>query len=84
VLYDGQIERPIDRAVEIGARQLAVRSNLVTPALLTEARKKDLQVVCWTVNHPAHMRLLIDAGVDGIMSDYPDRLVAAQRAKKPD
>jgi glycerophosphoryl diester phosphodiesterase len=84
LLYDGKIERPIDRAVEIGARQLAVRGDLVTPALLAEARKKDLQVVCWTVNHPAHMRLLIDAGVDGIMSDYPDRLVAAQKAKNSD
>jgi len=54
-----------------------VRGDLVTPALLTAARKKDLQVVCWTVNHPAHMRMLMAAGVDGIMSDYPDRLVAA-------
>jgi glycerophosphoryl diester phosphodiesterase len=79
VLYEGQIDRPVDRAVEIGARQVAVRGDLVTPALLTEARKKDLQVVCWTVNQPAHMRLLIDAGVDGIMSDYPDRLIAAQK-----
>jgi glycerophosphoryl diester phosphodiesterase len=52
--------------------------------LLTEARKKDLQVVCWTVNHPAHMRLLMEAGVDGIMSDYPDRLVAAQKSKHSD
>jgi len=34
-------------------------------------------VVCWTVNHSAHMRALMAAGVDGIMSDYPDRLVAA-------
>ncbi len=82
VLYEGQIERPIERALEVGARQLAVRANLVTPALLVEARKKDLQVVCWTVNHPAHMRLLMEAGVDGIMSDYPDRLVAAQRKEK--
>jgi glycerophosphoryl diester phosphodiesterase len=82
LLYDGQIEKPIERAVEIGARQLAVRGDLVTPALLAEARKKDLQVVCWTVNQPAHMRLLIDAGVDGIMSDYPDRLVAAQKKQK--
>jgi glycerophosphoryl diester phosphodiesterase len=28
------------------------------------------------------MRLLMEAGVDGIMSDYPDRLVAAQRKEK--
>jgi glycerophosphoryl diester phosphodiesterase len=79
LLFDGQIDRPLEKAVEVGARQLAVRGDLVTPALLTEAKKKDLQVVCWTVNQPAHMRLLIDAGVDGIMSDYPDRIVAATK-----
>jgi glycerophosphoryl diester phosphodiesterase len=77
LLFEGQIDQPLERAVEIGARQLAVRGDLVTPALLAEARKKDLQVVCWTVNQPAHMRMLIEAGVQGIMSDYPDRLVAA-------
>lgn len=77
LLYDGQIENPLAKAVEVGARQLVARGDLVTPALLSEARKKDLQVVCWTVNHPAHMRMLMAAGVAGIMSDYPDRLVAA-------
>ena len=77
LLYDGQIEKPIDKAVEIGARQLVVRGDLVTPAMIAEVQKKDLQIVCWTVNHPAHMRMLAAAGVDGIMSDYPDRLAAA-------
>jgi glycerophosphoryl diester phosphodiesterase len=79
LLYDGQLANPLDKAVEIGARQLAVRGDLVTPAMLTQARSRDLQVVCWTVNHGAHLRLLMDAGVDGIMSDYPDRLVAANK-----
>jgi glycerophosphoryl diester phosphodiesterase len=83
LLYDGQIENPIEKAVEVGARQLLVRGDLVTPALLTGARKRDLQVVCWTVNHPAHMRALIGAGIDGIMSDYPDRLAAAVK-KEPE
>jgi len=78
LLFEGQIDQPLERAVEVGARQLAVRGDLVTPALIAEARKRDLQIVCWTVNQPAHMRVLIEAGVDGIMSDYPDRLVAAQ------
>ena len=75
LLYDGQISNPLDKALEIGARQVAVRGDLVTPRLLKEARERDLQVVCWTVNHPAHMRLLAEAGVDGIISDYPDRLL---------
>ena len=81
LLYDGQLDHPLDKAVEIGARQIAVRGDLVTPSLLSEARKKDLQIVCWTVNHSAHMRLLMLAGVDGIMSDDPERLVAAAKKK---
>jgi glycerophosphoryl diester phosphodiesterase len=76
LLYDGQAADPFGKALEIGARQLAVRGDLVTPNLLQQARRRDLQVVCWTVNSPAHMRLLAQAGVDGIMSDYPDRLLA--------
>ena len=79
VLYDGQIPDPQKAALEVGARQIAVRGDLVTPHMIEEAGKRDLQVVCWTVNHPAHIRLLMRAGVDGIMSDYPDRLVAAQK-----
>ena len=77
VLYDGQIADPIQSAIEVGARQIVVRGDLVTPAMLERARKKDLQVVCWTINNPAHIRMLVAAGVDGIMSDYPDRIVAA-------
>jgi glycerophosphoryl diester phosphodiesterase len=79
VLYDGQLADPLQAAQDVGARQLVVRGDLVTPAMIEQARQKDLQVVCWTVNHPAHIRMLVAAGVDGIMSDYPDRLVAALR-----
>jgi glycerophosphoryl diester phosphodiesterase len=77
LLCDGQIENPFQKALEIGVRQIALRGDLVTPNFLQEARKRDLQVVCWTINSPAHMRLLVSAGVDGIMSDYPDRLLAS-------
>jgi glycerophosphoryl diester phosphodiesterase len=79
VLYDGQLPDPLKAALDVGARQIVVRGDLVTPSMITEAHKRDVQVVCWTVNHPAHIRLLMGAGVDGIMSDYPDRLLAAVR-----
>lgn len=82
LLYDGQLADPLDKAVEVGARQIAARGDLVSPEMLREARRRDLQVVCWTVNHPAHMRLLIEAGVDGIMSDYPDRLMELTRNRE--
>ncbi len=77
LLHDGKIENPLDKAQEIGARQVAVREDLVTPNFLSEAHRRDLQVICWTINNPAHMRLLGTAGVDGIMSDYPDRLLSS-------
>jgi glycerophosphoryl diester phosphodiesterase len=67
----------VARAVRAGARQLAPRADLVSPALIAEARSADLQVVTWTVNEPRHIRALVSMGVDGIMSDYPDRLVTA-------
>ena len=36
--------------------------------------KNQLKVNVYTVNSPTHMRRLIDAGVDGIFTDYPKLL----------
>jgi glycerophosphoryl diester phosphodiesterase len=54
----------------------------LTPALADEAHALGLKVVPWTVNDPSQMRRLIDIGVDGIITDYPDRLrrVMAERS----
>jgi len=45
-----------------------------------EAQGLGLKVVVWTVNEPADLRRMIELGVDGIISDYPDRLRAAAAA----
>jgi glycerophosphoryl diester phosphodiesterase len=37
--------------------------------------EKGIQVIPWTVNQEKDMRKLIAIGADGIISDYPDRLV---------
>ena len=69
----------VERSVQVGARQLAPRGDLVTPALVKKAHNAGLQVVTWTINEPEQMRRLIEAEVDGIMTDYPDRLVQVLR-----
>lgn len=46
----------------------------VTEALVKEAQGLGLNVVPWTINAPADMDRLIGWGVDGIITDYPDRL----------
>lgn len=48
--------------------------NNLSPGLLKEAHDLGLLVIPWTVNQPAQMQRLIDWGVDGIISDFPDRL----------
>lgn len=40
---------------------------------LREAQRLGLRVVVWTVNDAADMASLIDLGVDGLITDYPDR-----------
>jgi glycerophosphoryl diester phosphodiesterase len=74
----------VERAVRVGARQLAPRGDLITSALVNEAHLAGLQVVAWTINEPEQMRRLISAGVDGIMTDYPERLAEVVRATKGD
>lgn len=53
----------------------------VTEALVKEAKSLGLAVLPWTVNERADMERLIDRGVDGLISDYPDRLREVMAAK---
>lgn len=46
----------------------------LTPALVADAHAIGLEVLPWTVDSVADMQRLIDMGVDGIITDYPDRL----------
>jgi glycerophosphoryl diester phosphodiesterase len=45
--------------------------------VLAQARALGLQVIPWTVNDPAQIERVLALGVDGIISDYPDRVRAA-------
>jgi len=61
-------------AVRAGARQLCPKGDLITKEFVDEAHRADLQVATWTINKPDPMRAVIAAGVNGVMTDYPDRL----------
>jgi glycerophosphoryl diester phosphodiesterase len=69
----------VERTVRAGARQLVARGDLITPAVVEKAHHAGLQVVAWTINEVDQMRRLIAAGVDGIITDFPDRLLNVLR-----
>ena len=68
----------------VGARQFCPRADLVTPELIAEAHEAGLQVATWTANKPDEMRRLVLAGVDGVMTDYPDRFQAVLEHLEPE
>ena len=49
--------------------------HLVNAGLIKAAHDRKVAVLPWTVNEEADMRAMSDLGVDGMISDYPDRLV---------
>ena len=49
---------------------------VVTPYFVERAHHHNVAVHAWTINEKDDMNRLIKAGVDGILTDYPDRLLA--------
>lgn len=74
VLAEKKPERMLEAAARMHAYAINPRYDLVTPGLCTTAHERGFKVLVWTVDVPDAMRTLIDAGVDGIMTNYPDRM----------
>ena len=53
----------------------------IDASAVKQAHDLGLLFIPWTVNDPAEMRKLIDWGVDGIITDYPDRLREVMRER---
>ena len=53
----------------------------VTEALVREAQALGLKIVPWTANDEADLVRLLDWKVDGLITDYPDRLRAIMTAR---
>lgn len=49
--------------------------HIVTGRFVSGAKSHNMDVHVWTVNEEEDMQRLLDLGVDGIITDYPDRLL---------
>ncbi len=54
---------------------LSCRGTVLTEANVSKARQQGTKVFVWTVNTEEQMERFLHMGVDGIVTDYPDRLI---------
>lgn len=57
-----------------GGRIWSPDFQTLTPLKVAAARKLGLKLISWTVNERADIGRMLDMKVDGIISDYPDRV----------
>jgi len=75
---------PLSRQLnELGMQPDVYSPNyrLLTAEVVRQAQAQDMRVIPWTVNEVAAMRSLIDMGVDGIITDYPNRIEEVEAAR---
>ncbi|MFG6194222.1 glycerophosphodiester phosphodiesterase family protein [Nonomuraea sp. JJY05] len=61
-------------ARDAGATTLSPEHAMVDEALMAQARAAGLDVAVWTVNETGLAARMLDLGVAGIVTDYPDRM----------
>ncbi|MGH7778713.1 MAG: glycerophosphodiester phosphodiesterase [Candidatus Binataceae bacterium] len=74
VLAEKKPERMLEAAARMHAFAVNPRFNLAARELCAAAHERGFKVLVWTVDKPEAMRQLIEAGADGIMTNYPDRM----------
>ena len=80
-LWEGDARPFVDIARDGEAGIISPLFKLVTPAQVKAAHEAKIQVVPWTADSPADWQMLIDAGVDAIITDDPAALIGYLKAK---
>ena len=61
-------------AEKINAHYINMYMNSINRELVDDAQQRNMKVIVWTVNEIEDIKRIESMGVDGIISDYPDRL----------
>jgi glycerophosphoryl diester phosphodiesterase len=71
---DAGLERLIAAALKRNAQAISLQYNCVTPAFVRRAKQRQLTVWTWTPDKEEHWGFMVEAGVGGIITEYPHRL----------
>ncbi len=73
-LFDQLPKNPVSAAEAAKATHVGLRHNTVTKPVVETFHAAGLQVFVYTVNNPRAIQTMRSFDVDGIVSDFPDRL----------
>ncbi|MFG6666996.1 glycerophosphodiester phosphodiesterase [Halomonas sp. HNIBRBA4712] len=74
-ITDADFQAVADYAVGLGTNYLYDGEPVITEAFVQQAQNNGLAVHVYTVNAPEEMQHLLDWGVNGLFTDYADRLI---------
>jgi glycerophosphoryl diester phosphodiesterase len=83
-LYRSWCRWPVSR-VSYGGYQIpecAGRTRVVSPRFVADAHRADLTVQVWTVDDEAEAQRLLAWGVDALITDRPDVILAVARSRQ--
>ncbi|MEO0059367.1 MAG: hypothetical protein RLZZ312_1014 [Bacteroidota bacterium] len=74
IIVDSNLEQAIDFAQTNNLFAIHPNYKILNQQLIAEMQNKNLKVFTWTVNNPEDIKTLTNLGIDGIISDFPDRI----------
>ena len=78
--YEANVHDSFAYGQELAAEAIHPHHSLVSPNIVRRAREAGLAINTWTVNDTERMRELVDLGVDGLISDFPERFSEIARS----
>lgn len=76
ILFEGDAETALARERDFDAYSIHPSMEQVNSELVTEAHAVGIKVLVYTVNEPEDIAAMQALCVDGVFSDYPDRVIA--------
>ncbi|MFC2150756.1 glycerophosphodiester phosphodiesterase [Calditrichota bacterium] len=61
-------------AEQLGAYSVHPTIEFINQEFVDDAHRRGLQVYVYTINHPDELAWMRDLGVDGVFTDYPDKI----------
>ena len=81
ILIEVPNDNLVSYALDFDVNAINPHHKLITPELVEEAHSVGLKVYPWTVNDLQTMKELLTLGVDGLITDYPDRAAGVIQAQ---